>query len=108
MPRVENATPEPVELPDWGDFKVQMFSDAAYQRVSKASDTQTVARIETFFAVQGSEYPMVVQLWQGMLFYCPEAKRPTAGEAAIWGEIASANSMPFEFDELGQLKIKES
>lgn len=106
MPKITRQA-EPAQLPDWGTFKVQMFSDAAYRRVSAACpEPLIISRLETFFAIQGDEYGLAMQLWGGMIQLCPADKRPTAAEATQWEQIASTNDMPIKFTETGQLQLR--
>lgn len=97
MPRA-TAAPEPIKDPNWAQFILQMYSDEAYQRVTAATAmTQSVSRIEAFFAVQGEEWDLAALLWQGMITGVPQAQRPTDAEAAKWQEIADGANMPISF-----------
>lgn len=105
MPKA-NRIPLPADVPDWGAFKVAMFADASYQRVSSVADNQlAVTRLETFFAIQGGELSLVAQLWQMMIESCPASMQPASTEATVWSEIATDNDMPISFDSSGLLVI---
>lgn len=106
MPKA-NRVPRPVESPDWGEFKVQMFANTSYQRVSNVAENQlAVTRLETFFAIQGEEIALLVQLWKMMIESCPASMQPAAKEAAAWAAIADQNGMPISFDSSGLLIVQ--
>lgn len=107
MPLDPNPQSRPVQLPNWKAFALGMFSNAAYQRISNGSTADlAVNRLETFFAVEGGELAMLVQLWGLMLAQCPETKRPTPTEVEKWNLIATANFMLIQFTPTGALEIK--
>ena len=105
MPAPEEKVIESAAFADWGEFKIAMLSDEAYQRVSQLSDKLTVSRVELFFSVEGEQLGLAVQLWVWMIQAVPEAQRPNASEAGRWKAIARAAHMPITFDEEGLLKV---
>ncbi|MEL6553593.1 MAG: hypothetical protein AAFQ63_09060 [Cyanobacteria bacterium J06621_11] len=107
MPAPENATPEDISLIAWGDFKVAMLSDLAYQRVSEATAAQrAVSRIETYFAAEVENWPVAAMFWGQMVRACPTEQAPTEAEATAWNQIAAAMNMPIEFTSNGYLNPK--
>ena len=104
MPLVPNPQSEPVTFPNWGDFKLAMHTNEAYQRCSTSSANRlTVNRLESLFTSQIENWEVAAQLWNHMLEGCPSEVLPTAEEAAAWTQIASTNNMPIQFTETGQL-----
>ncbi|MEM9148929.1 MAG: hypothetical protein AAGB19_00460 [Cyanobacteria bacterium P01_F01_bin.3] len=105
MPKATEE-PKPVELPDWGAFQVAMFTNQAYQRVSQASAAQlAVTRLETFFSIQGEEWPVAVQLWGLMMTGVAGTTRPTVAEVEGWNAIATRTHMPIQFSDTGRLEV---
>ena len=105
MPQIENADPEAIALADWGQFKLEMLQDDAYNRVSGASDSVISRRIETFFAIRGEALGTAKHLWAGLILKCPIDKRPTLLEVQQWREMAERAEMPISFDDNGYLTI---
>ncbi|MEO1444792.1 MAG: hypothetical protein AAFV46_00890 [Cyanobacteria bacterium J06635_11] len=102
MPRVQNPQPEPIRQPDWGDFKLAMLGNGAYQKLSESTSSKlAVTRLETLFATQVDNWAVAQQLWQLMIGGCPEQSRPTAFEVAQWNAIAAGTQMPITFDDKG-------
>ena len=108
MPRQTNTEALPVMSPDWESFTALMFRNAAYQRVSAASDKLIVGRIETFCAaIQSEETSDLRHLWAGMLLTCPEASRPNETEAQEWQAIAEQSEMSFAFNDMGFFAVAD-
>ncbi|MBE9064149.1 hypothetical protein [cf. Phormidesmis sp. LEGE 11477] len=106
MPKADRV-PRPAISPDWSNFKLQMFANSSYQRVSNASENQlAVGRLETFFAIEGGELAMAIQLWEMMISSCPASMQPTATEADAWAAISVDNDMPISFDGDGLLVVQ--
>ena len=104
MPKVENASSEPLKLMQWGDFKLAMLNDVPYQKMAAATaDQRAVSRIENFFTAEIDNWEVAALLWSQMLAGCPEAARPTAVEAGQWSAIATQTNMPIKFTDTGQL-----
>lgn len=102
MPLVENAEPEDIRLPDWGGFKVQMMSDAAYQRVADRSKNRlAVNRLESLFTSQIENWDIACLLWGQMVAACIDELRPTAAEVDKWRAISNRTNMPIEFNDSG-------
>ena len=104
MPSINNPEPEAFDLPEWGDFKLAMLSDTAYQRVSsQTSEQRSVSRTEMLFTSENENWPLAALLWGQMIGGCPEDLRPTAEESARWTQIAASTNMPIKFIDTGQL-----
>lgn len=107
MPRIERAEPQPVVLPSWGDFKLAMLRDEAYQRIVSATAAQrAVSRVESLFTAELDNWDVCSLLWRQMLMGCDPSVMPTSIEVATWRAIAFATNMPINFDEQGYLEPK--
>lgn len=107
MPLVDNPISEPVRLPNWAQFKISMFANEAYRRVSSSAPPLAVTRIESFFAIHGRDVGFLQRLWTIMLEQCPTESRPTVAEAQIWRQIAVDHAMPVTFSDGGQIEAAE-
>ncbi|MEL7143300.1 MAG: hypothetical protein AAGL08_13880 [Cyanobacteria bacterium J06573_11] len=105
MPLVTNPEPEPIKLPNFGDFQLAMLGNATYQRVSdRSANKLAVTRIETFFAQAADTWPAAAMLWRQMVDSCIDEVKPSAAEIEAWSAIAQATNMPIIFDEKGYLQ----
>lgn len=105
MPRLTDE-PRPAESIEWGDFKLAMLQDAAYQRVcDRTSNQRAVSRIESYFTAEIENWPIAAMLWAQMIHGCIEEIWPSVAEVEAWRVIAEDCSMPIEFDEYGFLQV---
>jgi hypothetical protein len=103
MPLEKEPKSQPVSLPEWSDLHLAMLGNEAYLRVSRAADQRAVSRVELYFATRCENWPLLSQLWDGLLASCPEEERPNEKDIAIWAEILAQTSMPIECSKTGQL-----
>ncbi len=108
MPLDPNPISQPVSLPNWSLFKVEMFLNPAYRRVTGAvTNPLTISRIEMFFGILGKDYQLIIEMWRLMLLECPDESKPSAAEASEWANIANDCFMPLSFDAEGLLILAE-
>lgn len=101
--RPDLATPEAKD-PDWAKFRVQMMSDAGYNRMVEESENQiAVRRIEMFAAVGGTDMQILGRAWYAAVTALPSP--PTTEEIESWNTKAAGAAMPFSFNSQGLMTL---
>lgn len=99
-------SPRPVKLIDWGTFRLEMFANGTYQRVSASTSNQrAVSRLEDYFIAEFERWEIAVQLWGLMMAGCPQSAKASATELEVWQGIAAAAHMPFSFSSIGEMEV---
>ncbi len=103
--------PTPNPTPDWANFNLAMLNNPACNRVGEKSlNTLAVHDLRSIaisISISGNSpdgaIATIPQLWNAMVETTPLNYKPTAEEITNWKEIASTSSMPFTFNEQGQM-----
>ena len=104
MPLVTDAQPEDIVLPDWGEFKLAMLQNGAYQRVTDRSKNQrAVSRLESQFTAELDNWQVAAMLWQQMIAATLPEEQPLPDEVEQWRAIAQQTNMPIAFNDGGYL-----
>lgn len=99
---------QPPALPNWGNFRLALLSNPAYQRSTLAVSSKTqgillIQRLENATAMPEPPIAVIVMLWNGMVSSLPKELPIAEDEVEQWRAIALATNVPLSFADNGLL-----